>query len=270
MRPLQIVPSTTSHKLEALLPTLAVFARLGWHDLDLNLNHMIERGVDADAVLRALDANGQRVPIASGGWCDFFDEGADADRTLASVQQQVQLTRRFGADRLRLFFGRLPIERYSDEAADRCARHLRRVADLHSDVVFVIENHDGASSRPEVCRDILQAVARPNVRLTFDPINFEHRGVATMDALPVLAPLVAHVHLKGYARGTFCAFGEGEVDLVPAVRLLIAGGYRGGFTVEYEGAADRTLHLFQSVRRAKAAIAALVEATTGNPWPVRT
>ena len=250
MQPLQIVPSTTSHKDEALLPTLDVFARLGWRDLDLNLNHMIERGVDPEAVQRALHANGQRVPIASGGWCDFFDEGSEADRTFASVQQQVDLTRRFGADRLRLFFGRLAIDRYSRDAAERCARNLRRVADVHPDVVFVIENHDGASSRPEVCRDVLQAVARPNVRLTFDPINFEHRGVRSIDAIAILAPWVGHVHLKGYAAGEFCGFGEGEVDLMPALRHLLASGYTGAFTVEYEGKGDRTVRLFESVARA--------------------
>ena len=250
MQPLQIVPSTTSHKGEALVPTLDVFARLGWRDLDLNLNHMVERGVDPDVVLRALDANGQRVPIASGGWCDFFDDGAEAERTFASVERQVGLARRFGADRLRLFFGRLPVERYSVEAAKRCARNLRHVAERHPDLVFVIENHDGASSRPEVCRDILEAVARPNVRLAFDPINFEHRGVRSTDAIVVLAPWVGHVHLKGYAAGEFCGFGEGEVDLMPALRHLIESGYTGAFTVEYEGKGDRTVRLFESVARA--------------------
>ena len=50
MRPFQILPSTTSHKHEALLPTLEVFARLGMHDLDLNLNHFIERGMSVDEV----------------------------------------------------------------------------------------------------------------------------------------------------------------------------------------------------------------------------
>jgi sugar phosphate isomerase/epimerase len=257
MRPFQILPSTTSHKHEALLPTLDVFARLGWREIDLNLNHMIERGDDPDAVLRAIDANGQRVPIASGGWCDFFEEGADADRTAASVERQVELARRFGADRLRLFFGRLPIDRYTERAGAVCAAHLRRVAERHPDFAFIVENHDGASSRPHVCRAVLEAVDRPNVRLTFDPINFEHRGVQSLEAAVALAPLVGHVHLKGYAAGEFCGFGEGEVDLMPALRHLVASGYAGAFTVEYEGKGDRTLRLFESVRRAEQAVGTL-------------
>jgi len=261
MDALAVVPSTTSHKHEALLPTLDIFARLGWRDLDLNLNHIVERGLDVHAVAHALETNGQRVPIASGGWCDFFEEGAGADRTVASVERQVALARRFGAERLRLFFGRLPVERYSDRAAQTCARHLRQLADRHADLGFVIENHDGASSRPEVCRAILDAVGRPNVRLAFDPVNFEHRGVSSMDAVVALAPLVGHVHLKGYAAGEFCGFGEGEVDLIPALRHLVAGGYAGAFTVEYEGKGDRTVRLFESVQRARRALSALKVAT---------
>ncbi|PYQ68999.1 MAG: hypothetical protein DMG04_14160 [Acidobacteria bacterium] len=101
---------------------------------------------------------------------------------------------------------------------------------------------------------MLERVGRANARLTFDPINFEHAGVGCSDALREVQALVAHVHLKGYRQGGFCEFGEGDVDLTPVLRALIADGYKGAFTVEYEGAFDRTLRLFQGVRRAKATI----------------
>jgi sugar phosphate isomerase/epimerase len=76
--------------------------------------------------------------------------------------------------------------------------------------------------------------------------------------LTALQPQVGHVHLKGYADGSFCGFGEGDVDLLPALRALIAGGYGGDFTVEYEGAGDRTLRLYESVRRARAVVSTLL------------
>lgn len=257
MTPLQILPSTTSHKQEALEPTLDVFAQLGFRDLDLNLNHIIERGASAGAVQHRLTANGQRVWIASGGWCDFFDQAAAIDETFASVDRQADLARRFGADRLRLFFGRLPIAECTPAAIDRAAAHIRVVADRHRDLLLMFENHDGASSRPDICGAILDRADRPNARLTFDPINFEHRGVETMTALETLRPLIAHVHLKGYAGGEFCGFGEGAVDLRPALQSLVTSAYRGAFTVEYEGAGDRTLRLYQSVLRARSALADL-------------
>jgi sugar phosphate isomerase/epimerase len=250
MKPHQLLPSTTSHKREPLIPTLEVFSRLGFVDLDLNLNHLVEGGVAVEDVRRALAANGQRVWIVSGGYCDFFDAPPTIEETFASVARQVSMARAFGVDRMRLFFGRLPHERYDPAARDRIVANIQHLADASPDMAFWFENHNGASARPEVCREVLERVDRPNVRLTFDPINFEHAGVNSATALAVIQPLVAHVHLKGYGPDGFCEFGEGHVDLTPVLRTLLAGGYRGAFTVEYEGPHDRTLRLYQSVRNA--------------------
>jgi len=189
------------------VPSLEVFARLGFCDLDLNLNHIVDGGLPPSAVREALAANGQRVWIASGGWCDFFDAAPASERTFASVARQVELARGLGVDRMRLFFGRLPLERFDGAALGTIAANVQRVADAWPDMRFYFENHDGASSRPEVCRDVLLRAARPNVQLNFDPINFEHAGVSCAAALPLLAPLVGHVHLKGYSAAGFCGFG---------------------------------------------------------------
>jgi sugar phosphate isomerase/epimerase len=254
MKALQLLPSTTSHKHEPLLPTLAIFSRLGLCDLDLNLNHLIERGVTVQDVQQALAENHQRVWIVSGGWCDFFDEEPKIQATFTSVARQAAIARAFGIFTLRLFFGRLEYERYSAGARATIIGNIRHAADAHPDILFVFENLDGASSHPRVCREVLEGVDRPNVRLNFDPINFEHRGVSSLEAARELHPLVAHVHLKGYEQGGFCEFGVGDVDLTPVLRLLIQSGYRGGLTVEYEGPFDRTLRLYESVRRARLAI----------------
>jgi sugar phosphate isomerase/epimerase len=67
------------------------------------------------------------------------------------------------------------------------------------------------------------------------------------------------VHLKGLDHdGRFCEFGAGSVDLMPVIRSLIAGGYAGGFTVEYEGPLDRTVRLYESLRCARVSIADLI------------
>jgi sugar phosphate isomerase/epimerase len=259
----ELLPSTTSHKREPIGPTLEIFARLGLIDLDLNLNYIVDRGEAPETIERALRANGQRVRMVSGGWCDFFDREPEIERTFASVARQVTLARRFGVDRLRLFFGRLPAAEWSANRLATITTNMRRLGDLYPDVLFVFENHDGASSRPEVCRAILESVDRRTMRLNFDPINFEHAGVPALDALHVIAPLVAHVHLKGLDRGRFCEFGVGDVDLMPVLRDLIAGGYRGAFSVEYEGEYDRTLRLYESMRRARAALDSLQPCSRG-------
>lgn len=249
LRP-RVFASTTSHKREPLLPTLAVFAKLGMKDLDVNLHPFIEDGMTAAQAVEGLTAHGHRVWAASGGWCDFFQGPPDIEKTFESVTRQLEVADRLGAPQLRLFFGRRTFSDYTPTAHDTVCRNLTRLSAAYPDTMFVFENHDGASLHPDVCREILEHVGRPNIWMMFDPINFAKVHVEPMGALEVLRPFVAHVHLKGLDRGQFCEFGGGEVDLTPVVKTLVDDGYPGSFSVEYEGPNDPTVRLFQSYTRA--------------------
>ena len=170
MKPLQLLPSTTSHKHEPLLPTLAIFSLLGMCDLDLNLNHLIEHAVTVHEVQRALDENHQRVWVVSGGWCcDFFDEEPKIQATFciggAPGRDGAVCS---GSSPSACFLADLEAcERYSADARATIVRNIRHVADDYPDILFAFENHDGASSHPEICRQVLESVDRSNVRLTF-------------------------------------------------------------------------------------------------------
>jgi sugar phosphate isomerase/epimerase len=249
-----VLTSTTSHKREPLLPTLEIFSRLDLRDLDLNLHHILEEGVAVESVAEAVAARDLRVWVVSGGWCDFFHGPPQSDQTDRSVARQVQIAHQLGSAQLRLFFGRLKYDDYSQRALETACANLWRLSDRYPDMVFMFENHDGASLHPDVCRNILERVDRPNVLMNFDPINFERAGVNSMAALDTVHPVIGHVHLKGLDHGEFCEFGAGDVDLVPVLRMLARRGYRGGFTVEYEGRYDGTLRLYQSVRRAQTVV----------------
>ena len=249
--PSRVLASTTSHKREPLLPTLEVFGRLGLQDVDLNLHHILEEGESVSGVAHAVAAHGLRLGVLSGGWCDFFGRAPGIEHTFTSVAGQVSIADALGVRYVRLFFGRLPYSDYSADAREVVCANLSRLSDAHPHVTFVFENHDGASLHPEVCADVLARVARPNIRMNFDPINFAKAGVDPMAALGLVRSLVGHVHLKGLDRGEYCEFGEGDVDLEPIVRSLVDEGYSGRFTVEYEGPRDGTLRLYRSVQRAR-------------------
>src|SRR5262249_11265360 len=156
-------------------------------------------------------------------------------RTFASVERQVGIARQLGVGVLRLFFGWLSRDAYDAARRDIIVSNLQTLSARHPDILFVFENHDGASLVPAICREVLAAVDRPNVRMNFDPINFEKAGVPALSALETVAPFVAHMHLKGLERGEYCEFGAGDVDLTPVLEALVRGGYRGRFSVEYEG-----------------------------------
>jgi sugar phosphate isomerase/epimerase len=253
----RLLASTTSHKGEPLLPTLEILSRLGLHDIDLNLHHIIEVGVPVEAIQQEIAAGGLHLWAVSGGWCDFFHESPQVDATFRSVDRQVEIARAFDVSVIRLFFGRLKYEDYSPSRRDRLCGNLAALSARHPAMLFVFENHDGASLRPDVCRDVIDRVGRENIRMNFDPINFERVGVDSLDAARLLAPVVAHVHLKGLDRGEFCEFGKGDVELRPVLELLKAQGFSGRFSVEYEGPFDKTLRLMESVKRARAVLSEL-------------
>jgi sugar phosphate isomerase/epimerase len=252
----RVLASTTSHKREPLMPTLEVFGRLGLQDVDLNLHHLLEKGESTPNVAAAVARNNLRVRVVSGGWCDFYHRAPKIDETFTSVARQVAIADALGVDCLRLFFGRLARADYSPAARQTIVANLVRLSDAHPHITFVFENHDGASLDPDVTVEVLGLVARPNIRMNFDPINFAKVGIDPMDALAAVRPLVSHVHLKGLERGDYCEFGEGDVDLTPVLQSLVDGGYGGRFTVEYEGHADGTLRLYRSVERARVALGA--------------
>jgi sugar phosphate isomerase/epimerase len=256
MTPPRVLASTTSHKREPLLPTLDVFARLGLRDLDLNLHHVIEVGVPVDSIAKAVAANGQRIRVVSGGWCDFFHVAPKSGETDRSVARQVAVAGELGVDRLRLFFGRLTRAAYSAAVCEIITGNLRRLSDRHPAMTFVFENHDEASLDPRICREILERTDRPNIRMNFDPINFEKAGVPARDALDLVRPFIGHVHIKGLKDGHYWEFGDGDVDLTPVLKELLSTGYAGFFTVEYEGPFDGTVRLYQSVERARALLEA--------------
>jgi sugar phosphate isomerase/epimerase len=210
-----------------------------------------------DDVAAAIAANGQRIFMASGGWCDFFDRPPAIDQTWRAIERQVAIARRLGVPTLRLFFGQLTAAAFGPAPLDTAGCNLQRLSERYPDMSFVFENHDGASLIPGICRDVLQRADRPNIQMNFDPINFERAGTTSADALAALRPLIAHVHLKGLERGEYCGFGTGEVDLTPMLHALLHDGYAGRFTVEYEGPFDRTLGLYESVRAARTVVAAI-------------
>jgi len=250
----RLLASTTSHKGEPLLAALEVFARLDLRDVDLNLHHILERGTDIDDIRRAADRHGLHIWAVSGGWCDFFHDPPRIDDTFRSVARQAAIATEFGVDLLRLFFGRLKYEDYSAGTRDRLCANLLTLSDRHPAMRFVFENHDGASLHPEVCAEVLRRVDRPNIRMNFDPINFERAGVNSREALAMVQDFVAHAHLKGLEDGQYCEFGVGDVDLTVVLTMLATRGYAGSFSVEYEGPYDKTLRLYQSVLRAREAL----------------
>jgi len=120
---------------------------------------------------------------------------------------------------------------------------VRRVADSaarHSQT-FALET---GQEPARVLLRFIEDVARPNIRINFDPANMILYGTGDpIEALDLLGPLVISVHCKDGdwpprdrpgALGTERPLGQGSVGIERFIRKLRQIGYRGTLNIERE------------------------------------
>jgi len=136
--------------------------------------------------------------------------------------------------------GKEALERYVDglgQAADLCAER---------GILFSIENAGSLCHTHDEMKRCLDAVARPNMRLTIDTGNFILAGSDPHEAVRRLARQVAHVHVKNFVDAPdrqprpfrYCPPRDGKVDYGFVVEQLRAVGYDGYLSFEPEGYPD--------------------------------
>ena len=129
------------------------------------------------------------------------------------------------------------LARYTDglrQAADICAER---------DLLFSIENAGKMCHIHEELGRCVEAVERPNMRITIDTGNFILAGSDPHEAIRRLAPKVAHVHVKNFVDDPdgerrpyrYCPPRDGKVDYAYVVEQLAAVGYDGFVSFEPEG-----------------------------------
>ncbi|MFW6161861.1 MAG: sugar phosphate isomerase/epimerase family protein [Planctomycetota bacterium] len=133
--------------------------------------------------------------------------------------------------------GEAALGRYIDglgQAADLCAQR---------GLLFSIENAGTLCHTHQELARCIEAVGRPNMRVTLDAGNFLLAGSDPHEAVRRLAPRVAHVHVKNFVDDPagerwpyrYCPPREGKVDYAWVVEQLAAAGYDGAVSFEPEG-----------------------------------
>lgn len=133
----------------------------------------------------------------------------------------------------------LPDDGWEGEAIRRTALLAERAAD--AGLVLLHENCAGwAGASADRAARLLDAVGTTALGLLYDTGNGPAYGYDGLELLHGLLPHIAHihhVHLKDARLGPdgsvhYRPPGEGELDVVAAVRLLCAHGYRGSVSIE--------------------------------------
>ncbi len=126
-------------------------------------------------------------------------------------------------------------------------QHLQTVADCLAEKDLTLTMETGQEPANVLVRFIAD-VARPNVKVNFDPGNVILYGIGDpVKAAEKLAPHIAHMHCKdaiasarpGVAWGQEVPLGQGQARLGEVIKTLKSRGYQGPLVIEREAGADR-------------------------------
>lgn len=221
---------------------IELMAELGAEGVDLGYYWRSEE--EKAEARRKLDELGLELAIYITA-TDFAKPSEEERRQeVVKAKNAVDEAKRFGASKLRVHPGDLKPGIDPEEAEKWVTESLAEVVDYAADegIVLAMENHGRHFAKVEVVERLLRAVNSPYLQLTFDTGNFAFAGDSPLEAASRLGVWVAHVHAKDVdTLGRACAPGEGALDFEAIVSQLLARGFSGFLSVEYEGRRDQLL-----------------------------
>ena len=172
---------------------------------------------------------------------------AKYDQQLAWAEYCAALSKELGLKVVKYFAGE-PKPGLSDEQIVdfmiKGSKELARIAEKYK-VSFAEENHGRFTNRPEIQRQLINAVGSKRVGVCIDSSNYRWFGHPVKDVhrfFHEMAPHTLHTHVKDgdgsqgpMAKHKATALGEGEIDIKLLLTELKAAKYEGDLVLEYEG-----------------------------------
>lgn len=242
-------------------PALRAAQELGIPTVQLQYPRHLDSAQEIQGILAAQRETGIEITTV---FCGFAGESyADIPtvrETVGLVPQSTRAERVAKIDEISRFAANLGVARVAahigcipdDRNADRnhadyldLVQVVRGICDdlVARNQIFALETGQETAL---ALRHFLETVARPNLRVNFDPANMILYGNdRPIEAMPLLAPWIDGVHCKDGlwptqtdALGNEVPFGEGQVGATAWLEALLDGGYLGPLTIEREIAGE--------------------------------
>lgn len=223
---------------------------LGIEGIELWMGH-IERFQEEqgplDKLAETLRKYGFEVPAIS-GYTTFsggFSGEKDLKQEYKSMNRLLDVARQLKCPLIRSFVGHVSSRRASPEQWGQIVRDMKnvmRMADQYEVNIAVEVHYDTFIDNTESVLLLLEQVNHPRLKLVFDGANLNVERIDQMEALPVLYPLVEHVHIKNYNwdheswyKSKPVSIFEGDIDNRILLKELKRRNYNGYVSLEYFG-----------------------------------
>lgn len=166
----------------------------------------------------------------------------DSQYAIATAKRYIDLASAMHAPFVRIFGGMAPATISLNEAEERTAALLRTIGDHAAarQVTAVVETHDHLIHSAQLAR-LIHLTNHPAVGVLWDIHHpFRLAGESLTETIQNLHGLVRYTHVKdsspannkeGY---TYTALGQGDVPIKESLSMLLAEGYDGFLTLEWE------------------------------------
>ncbi len=193
------------------------------------------------AALQKMSMDTALIAVAVTAYTSFVSELAEERQAnIDELRRYADLAAELDAPYVRTFLGELPEGTKLDSSIYENISDCLNTASDYADSVGVkiaVEPHDDFV-RSSTIVPILTQVQHPALRVIWDIGNAFAAGEDLKEGFELLKHRIAYVQVKdGKKHGTqwqLCSLGQGQVPLAQAFALLLAHGYEGALSVEWE------------------------------------
>ena len=194
------------------------------------------------ATLRQMCSDAGLMVLAVTAYTSFVSNFAEERQAnVDEVRRYADLAAELGAHYVRVFLGELPEDANPDTSTyENIADCLNASSEhaLSAGVGIAIEPHDDFARSSAIVPVINQTKSHSALHVIWDIGNAFAAGEEPAEGFELLKDRLAYVQVKdGKGRGAewqLCSLGQGDVPLGRAFELLLAKGYEGALSVEWE------------------------------------
>jgi sugar phosphate isomerase/epimerase len=240
--PLRIAFSTLAFTDRNLEQAIALGSSLGYAGVELRVidGKLFDSSLaaaDRARVKQSTSAAGLPI-VAVGSSVILTSEGPGPE-----LHRMLELTNEWESPFMRVYGGQLSEDpdtrRKQMESAARVLQETIPVAERLG-VVMLVETHDGFSAS-SVAAELLAKVQSKSFGAIWDSLHPHRMGETPIEVYKNIGDRTYHVHIKDGRRSAahkggwqLVPLGEGEVPVQEVLNQLVAGGYKGYLTVEWE------------------------------------
>jgi sugar phosphate isomerase/epimerase len=194
------------------------------------------------ALLRQMSNDAGIIPLSITTYTSFVSSFAEERRAnVDELKRYLDLAAEIGAPYVRAFLGELPAHRNLNNAIYENISACLRIASDYAAAVGVkvaVEPHDEFTRSSTVSCILDRDLYLRGLHVIWDMGNTFAVGEEPEEGFDVLKDWLAYVQVKdgriGEMGWQLCPIGHGDVPLARAFELLLAHGYEGAFSVEWE------------------------------------